>query len=555
MARVIPGDFNPVNLKRRGIISSRFGDTHYYYRRKATKDNKIKTRYITEFTPSYEKLAKCNDFWARLPPCKKEALAYQINPKLGIGPYDVFIAMCRNTSATSLEEFLTSINEIWRCWCIHPRDQVCNPYHTSSCLHLRINFLPGIKQPHSSYITQKDYIYNKCKSHVNYSESPDGWASHWGGVRLHPEYHADPSYDVSKGMVPHYWLNEFHLKTDLGIGLYKPSNVNFSIAFDGYPEYICNWIPIEFKRRTYPYDHYPPWDRDHILYYGCGMAGPNPDKYNCVGARFTPPEHKVSLCKSNSIDVQVSYKPGHVMWRAQGGTKEPYFDIILFGQSVAVLGAGGGKVSTAAGEIRNPSESRSVPISKETLGHGPGLTNWIHYYSDIQKGHLEKKKIIYYGDPKEGWIGEIQYTFKFDRPILFKANGKYPFIRIDATTPTEYKYENPGAWQEGYYPAKCSFYPGWDPYWWYWGRDPYGPQLEKGVTSYCFPYEGYWDGYRDWILIRYSASATPIFEFPFKGGGVQNVYILSIRANESEDPFDKKFYDELLKKGIKPPLL
>ena len=556
MARVIPGDFNPVNLKRRGIITSKFHNTPYYYRRKATPDDKLKTRYITEFTPQNEKIQICNRIWASLPPCKKEALKYQINPQTGMNEYDTFLAICRTRPSNELADWINEVNEIWRCWCIHPRDQAKNPYHTSSCLHLRINFLPGITEPYQSYITQKDYIYDRCKAHVNYSESPDGWASHWGGVRLNPYYHRDPSFDPEKGQAPHYWLDEFHLKTDVGIGIYKPWNVNFSIAFDGYPEYIVNWIPIEFQRNGYPWDHYPPWDRDHILYYGCGMAGPNPDRYNCIGARFTPPEYKVTMCKANMIEVQVSYNAKEAVWRAQGGSDDPQFNIILWGQTVATLGVGGGKIAIAEGKIPNPRTSQSVPISKETIDHDPGIADWVHYYADIQEGHLKSKKVIYWGDPRNGWIDEIQYVFSFDRPILFKENGNYPFIRIDATTPTEYYRKTPGSWSEGYYPAKCSFYPGWDPWWWYWYRDPYGPQLKKGVTAYCFPYKGYWSGYRDWILIRYSASATPLFPEPFKGGGVESVKILSIRPNEEKDPLNKDFYQNLKDKyGIKPPLL
>ncbi len=553
MARVIPGDFNPINLKRRRIITSRFGDTHYYYRRKATKDNKLKTRYITEYTPSRERLAFCNKLWASLPPCKKMALEYQINPELPITAYEAFMGICQRKKGESIPGYADIFRNIHRCWCIHPRDQVWNLYHTSSCLYLRINHLPTPEIKGQKYLVEKDYIYNKCKAHVNFSESPDGWASHWGGVRLDPEKQSDPTYDVSRGEPPHFFIDGFHLKTDIGIGVYKTDNATFSMAFDGYPEYHCNFIPIEFKRRTYPFDHYPPWDRDHILYYWCGSAGPNPNRYNCIGAIFMPPEHRMPLCKSNRIEVHVSYKANHVIWRAQGGSKEPYFNIILWGQPVAFLGVGGGKVSTAAGEIRNPIETRSIPASPWNMGHGRGLTEWAYYFSEIQEGHLENKKVVYHGDPKEGWISEIMYIFRFDIPIYFKAFGKYPFIRIDATTPSEYKYKEPGPLQKEYYPAKCSFYPGWDPLWWYWLRDTYGPQLEKGVTAYCFPYEGYWEGWRDWILIRYSASATPMFEFPFKGGGVQKVRILSIRANEEKDPFDKDYYQRLWDKGIRPP--
>ena len=63
--------------------------------------------------------------------------------------------------------------------------------------------LPPIhKAPYSALVLNKDYIYNKCKAHVNYAESPDGWSSHWGGVRLHPDRHMDKSFDPDKGK-PH----------------------------------------------------------------------------------------------------------------------------------------------------------------------------------------------------------------------------------------------------------------------------------------------------------------------------------------------------------------
>lgn len=556
MARVIPGDFNPTNLKRRRIYSSRFHNTPYYYRRKATPDDKRKTRRITEFTPQNEKVRMINRIWANLPPCKREALRYQIDPQFGVSAYDLFSAMCRSKSADDLAQFINDIDRVWRCWCIHPRDQAKNPYHTSSCLHLRINNLPSIKPPYSALILNKDYIYNKCKAHVNYAESPDGWSSHWGGVRLDPDRHMDKSFNPDKGQAPHYWLDEFRLKTDLGVGIYKPQNVNFSIAFDGYPEYNVNWIPIEFQRNGYPYDHYPPWDRDHILYYGCGMAGPNPDGYNCIGARFTPPEYRVTMCKSNMIEVRVSYNSKEAVWRARGGTDGPHFNIILWGQTVATLGVGGGKTATAEGVIPNPRTLQSVPISKETLDHEPGLADWIHYYADIQEGELQSKKVIYWGDPSNGWINEIQYVFKFNPPLLLKGNSGYPSMRIDATTPTEYYRQSPGSWSNGYYPAKCSFYPGSDPWGWYYYRDPYGPLLQKGVTSYCFQYSGYYNGYIDKIFIRYSASATPLYPEPFKGGGIKSLKVLRIMPNEDKDPYDKAFYQNLKEKyGIKPPQL
>ena len=85
---------------------------------------------------------------------------------------------------------------------------------------------------------------------------------------------------------------------------------------------------------------------------------------------------------------------------------------------------------------------------------------------------------------------------------------------------------------------------------------PYGPLLQKGVTSYCFSYEGYYNGYIDKILIRYSASSTPLYPEPFKGGGIKSLKVLRIMPNEDKDPYDKAFYQNLKEKyGIEPPQL
>lgn len=541
MARVIPGDYNPSLLRRRGIIASRFGSTTYYYRTKKTKPDKYKPKKITDFTPHPRKVQLCNEFWSRLPPCKREALYYILDPSYNITAYELFLGMCTRFNSDDFAEWVREFNSINKCWCIHPRDQVRNPYHTSSCLYLKIKNSPTVpwlppdmfkgEKTISPYgVTSVDYVYNKCIHHVDYSKSPDGWNSHWGGVRLDPRIHQDPEFAEGTGNPPHFWVDDFTLKTDLGIGLSKPKNVKYSIAFDGYPEYIVNWIPIEFQRASFPFEHYPPWKKDNILYMPMEYAGPNPDNYNGLIARFVPPEHRVTLCKNNQIEVHVAYKKGHVIWHAVGSNEPPYFKIILWGQPVAILGTGGGKIATAAGELKNPMETRIVPMTEETLDHTDGLQDYAQKYGEIIEAQKVSEERRYRGDPKEGWLDEIVYIFEFPEPIYFSGGGKYPQIRIDAHTPSEYRNPNYADDWWNWADAHISFYPGWDLFWWYWLRDFYGPTLKKGVFSYCFPYEGYAEGKMNRIMLRYSVSKSPLLGTAFKGGGVDKVRILVLKC-------------------------
>ncbi len=518
MVRVYPGTHDTWFNKERGLIHSTVYGKSYWYRRSRGDRKTIKTYKPSFSERASDKLIICNQIWRNLPPCKKTIYSAITDPSaLAIGrgllpsdvyrDYDVFMSRCMRDPS-----YMNQILKNFRCWCIHPVDQARNRMQTSGHLTMTI-------EPSKEYKLK----FNQTKSLVDWGASTEGWNSFWGGVNA-----IDAIGKIIEGTT-HFPVKEFSLIAYPAIGVKLPPGKEFWIGANHFTEYIVVWIPISFKRTTYPYDEYPPYDTENIHISSLETAGPNPDDYNGLKYTFTPPEMDFSMCPSNQIEVSVRYNAHHVKWEVKSGTKEPLFDVSICGLKVAAAGVGGGKTVTVSGIIPNPSVSGYYDISPETL-----------FPSDQDKWKKFKRAEVVPGSVKlvyeDCWEAggekrciEKRYKVTFPDDIYFCGPKKTPQMKIRATSPTK---THPGAAEDKTWGIKDGFvaiYPGHDSYWWYWFVDSHGVYLEPGVTEYCIPYAGYWCGPLGELLLRYTTTWSPFWRYWHVGGEVLGMEVLAYK--------------------------
>lgn len=515
MVRVYPGTHDTWFNKERGLIHSTVYGKSYWYRRSRGDRKTIKTYKPSFSERASDKLIICNQIWRNLPPCKKSVYSAISDPSfLAIGKgalpsdtfrdYDIFMNRCMRNFAF-IEEVIKNIG----CWCIHPVDQARNRMHTSGRLSMMI-------EPQREF----KLSYKQSKSLVDYRASSEGWNSFWGGVAGFNSIKKDIDG------VPHFPVKDFSLIAYPAIGVKLPPGKEFWIGANHFTEYIVVWIPISFKRTTYPYDEYPPYDTENIHISSLETAGPDPEDYNGIKYIFTPPEMGFSMCPSNQIEVSVKYNASHVKWEVKSGTKEPTFNVSICGLNVAMAGVGGGKTVVATGVIPRPVTTGYYDIDPETL-FPTDKEKW-NRFKDARVVSGRVKLVLedcYIRDGEKRCI-EKKYKVTFPEDIYFCGSKKTPQMKVTATTPTKtYGIPEDGppyAIKNGF----VSVYPGYDPFWWYWMLDYHGVALEPGVTEYCIPYTGYWCGPLRELTVRYAVTRSPFWEYRHVGGGLLGIDVL-----------------------------